>query len=406
MPRLVHSTPKYRLHRVSGQAVVTINGKDHYLGPWRSKASRVEFDRIISEWLANGRCLPVRQDDGPTITELIATYWTFAENYYVKNGRPSGVLAGIRIALGFLRDFYGHKCASEFGPLALKALQMRMVEAGQSRPYVNANVAHLKRVFKWAVAHELVPATVFQALATVPGLKAGRTTAREPEPIGPVDDAVVEFTLPHLPPVVADMVRLHALMGCRPGELCGIRPCDVDTSGDEWWYTPESHKTQHHGRERRIPIGPRAQEILRPYLLRASTSFCFSPVESRRREYDDMRQRRKSKVQPSQVNRNKRSPQRSPKDHYTKNSYRRAVARGCEKANRAAHQEQPDVPKEQVLVPHWHPNQLRHSVATTIRKRFGLEAAQTVLGHSKADVTQVYAERDYNLAARVMREIG
>jgi integrase len=54
----------------------------------------------------------------------------------------------------------------------------------------------------------------------------------------------------------------------------------------------------------------------------------------------------------------------------------------------------------------WCPLQLRHTAATTIRKRFGLEAAQTVLGHSKADVTQIYAERDYTLAARVAREVG
>ena len=58
------------------------------------------------------------------------------------------------------------------------------------------------------------------------------------------------------------------------------------------------------------------------------------------------------------------------------------------------------------LVPIWTPNQLRHSRATEIRSRFGLEAAQTVLGHSEADVTQIYAERDFELAARIMREIG
>jgi site-specific recombinase XerC len=49
---------------------------------------------------------------------------------------------------------------------------------------------------------------------------------------------------------------------------------------------------------------------------------------------------------------------------------------------------------------------LRHSAATEIRKQFGLEAAQTVLGHSQANVTQVYAERDWQLAAEVMRKIG
>jgi integrase len=54
----------------------------------------------------------------------------------------------------------------------------------------------------------------------------------------------------------------------------------------------------------------------------------------------------------------------------------------------------------------WSPNQLRHAAATEIRRRFGLEAAQVVLGHSTADITQVYAERNQALAAQVIREIG
>ena len=41
-----------------------------------------------------------------------------------------------------------------------------------------------------------------------------------------------------------------------------------------------------------------------------------------------------------------------------------------------------------------------------IRRQFGLEAAQVALGHARADVTQVYAERDMALAAEVMRKIG
>ena len=58
------------------------------------------------------------------------------------------------------------------------------------------------------------------------------------------------------------------------------------------------------------------------------------------------------------------------------------------------------------LLPRWTPNRLRHSAATEIRRQFGLEAAQVVLGHSQANVTQIYAERDMNLAAEIMRKIG
>ncbi len=54
----------------------------------------------------------------------------------------------------------------------------------------------------------------------------------------------------------------------------------------------------------------------------------------------------------------------------------------------------------------WSPNQLRHSAATEIRGQFGLEAAQVISGHAKADVTQVYAERNMTLGAEVMRKLG
>jgi site-specific recombinase XerC len=54
----------------------------------------------------------------------------------------------------------------------------------------------------------------------------------------------------------------------------------------------------------------------------------------------------------------------------------------------------------------WSPNQLRHAAGTDVRRQYGLEAAQVILGHAKADVTQVYAERDQALAAEVMGKIG
>ncbi len=54
----------------------------------------------------------------------------------------------------------------------------------------------------------------------------------------------------------------------------------------------------------------------------------------------------------------------------------------------------------------WSPNQLRHTRATFIRERFGIEASQVVLGHADAGVTQIYAERDFAKAAEIMRQIG
>jgi len=92
MPRLVDATPKYRQHKASGQAVVTIQGHDFYLGPWDTKASKVEYDRIIGEWLAAGRRLPGRDRESSdlTIVELLARYKAFALQYYQRDGEATG----------------------------------------------------------------------------------------------------------------------------------------------------------------------------------------------------------------------------------------------------------------------------------------------------------------------------
>jgi len=50
---------------------------------------------------------------------------------------------------------------------------------------------------------------------------------------------------------------------------------------------------------------------------------------------------------------------------------------------------------------HWHPHHLRHNAATTARQAGGLETAQVFLGHSKADVTQLYAERAMGVAMKI-----
>ena len=186
MPRLSSSfVPKYRKHRPSGQAVVTIAGRDHYLGPYDTKASRLEYDRLIDEWLTAGRHPTVVSQDGLTITELVARYWRFAKGYYVKDGQSTGTTDAIKAACRFLIDRYGRTPAAEYGPLALKAVRQRMVDSELSRSYVNKLVAIICRIFRWAAVEQLVPVTVPQALAMVPGLPKGRTEAKETAPTYP-----------------------------------------------------------------------------------------------------------------------------------------------------------------------------------------------------------------------------
>lgn len=394
MPRLTQSLPKYRKHRASGQAIVTLGGRDHYLGPHGTQASRTLYDRLIAEWLANGRSEtdPQGGSTALTIVELASRYLEFAKGYYRKNGKCTGVVPGIKASLRYLIEWYAREPANEFGPVRLKALRERMVADGHSRRYVNDHVARIKRMFKWAAGEELIPETTYRGLALVEGLKRGRSEARETGPVLPVEDNAVERTLGALPEVLADMVRLQRLTGMRPAEVCLLRPTDQDRSGDVWVYRPPSHKTEHHGRDRCVYLGPRAQAILLHYLARDPESCCFQPRDSETRRRAKQHAERVTPI--DQGNRpgtnRKRKPSLAAGAQYNTSSYRRAIQRACDRAG----------------VPRWAPNRLRHAAATEVRAKFGLEAAQIVLGHAEADVTQVYAERDTAKGVEVARLIG
>ena len=224
-------------------------------------------------------------------------------------------------------------------------------------------------------------------------LKAGRTVAPEYDGVLPVDDEIVEKTLPHLPPIIADMVQVQRFAGFRPQDVRNLRGCDIDRSGDVWKYTPYTHKTKHRGKSRELAIGPRAQRILEPYLVeKAETpeAFLFSPADSVRLQRAEQRQNRKTKVQPSQVSRKKATPKTLPREQYSKDSYNRAIRRACEKLG----------------IEPWCPNQLRHSTGTDVRDKYGLDYAQAVMGHASAKTTEIYAKVAFEKAAEVMREIG
>jgi integrase len=291
-----------------------------------------------------------------------------------------------------VKELYSRIPAADFGPLALKATRQAMIDADHSRKYINKNIERIRRMFKWAAAEELLPASVPQSLSMLAGLRQGRTTARELPPVLPVDDAVVQATLPYLPEIVADMVRLQRLTGARPAEICMLRPRDLDRSGEVWFYRPESHKTEHFGKTRTILIGPKGQGILLRYLARDADACCFQPIDSeqkRRTERHDARQTPLSCGNRPGSNR-KAIPLRKVGSMYSTASYRRAINRACSRAGVAP----------------WAPNRLRHTTATEVRREFGLEAAQIMLGHSKADVTQVYAERDLSKGLEVAKRIG
>ncbi len=213
-------TPSYRLHKPTGKAVVTLDGKDHYLGKFDSAESRENYHRLIAEWLGSSKTAvsETSKTNASTLTvvEMIAAFWDHAQGHYRHaDGQPSEELGNFKAALRPLRELYGKSLAHDFGPLALRAVRSRMVDADLARTSINARVNRIRRVFRWAASVELVPVGVVHSLETVAGLQQGRTSAREPEPIGPVPLEVVEQTLPFLSRPVAAMVRLQLLTGMR-----------------------------------------------------------------------------------------------------------------------------------------------------------------------------------------------
>lgn len=418
-------TPSYRLHKPSGKAVVTLNGHDNYLGTHGTPESRAAYDKLISAWLANGRKLPQARaaepipDDGATVAEVVVLFLKHAERYYVKNGKPTHEVNGYRTALQPVVDLFAELPANDFSPTALRRCREWLAQRDLCRTYLNKQVNRIRHVFRWAVGQELVAPECLLKLQQVEGLKKGRVEdsieVRESDGVGPVEEAVVEATLPFLPRQLAAMVRLQLVAGMRPGEITSMRTTDVDRSGSVWLYRPSSHKTEHHDQERFVPLGPVAQDILRPFLKANPLAFLFSPREVQEERRAAARAARKTPLTPSQRARKpKRRPKRAPGNQYTTSSYYRAIIRACDHAFPPPSELQCMEPTEEQSrklkawrkAHRWHPNQLRHNFATRVRREHGLEAAQVLLGHSKADVTQIYAERNAALAVEVAGEIG
>ncbi|MEZ5990500.1 MAG: site-specific integrase [Planctomycetota bacterium] len=385
-------TPSYRLHKASGQAIVTLDGYMVYLGRFDSPESREKYERVIGEWKARGALPSSARSARRTLSvdDLIAGYWKHAELYYRKEGQPTGELACIRQAMRFLHRAYGSTAAEDFGPLALKACRAGMIVAGLCRTTINGAVGRIKRCFRWAVENEALPATVYEGLRAVPGLKRGRSEARDNAPVRPVTEADMRAVLPHVARQVAAMIELQWLTGMRPGEVVQMRTGDLDRSGDVWTYQPRRHKVEHHGIERGIPIGPQGLRLLRPFLKLDPEAPLFSPREAERERNRSRRKRRITKRWPSHARRRSGRSRRDLQEAYDTASYRRAVARGCEQAGIQA----------------WSPNQLRHAAATRIRAELGLEAASAVLGHRLVETTQIYAEVSARRARDVMQRMG
>lgn len=434
-----HEKPQMRrVVKGSGEyARARYGGREFFLGKWGTREAIAAYDALLLRILSGAATAdaqpqpastppdtplpagqtPERQPEAPqpaapapvpasiTVLEVADRYVDHCLEFYrMPNGKPGSTYDTAKQAARAVREFHDTP-ADTFGPRKLTAVLDLLVREKRPRKTCNRMAQAVRRMFKWAAAQELVPASVFDGLATVELLRRGRTAAAELPKVKPVDDATVDATLPFMSPLIADMVRIQRLTGCRPGELCIIRPADIDQSDAVWVYRPHCHKTAWRDKEREIYIGPRAQAILTKYLNRAPERYCFSPKQEEHERARRLRARRATPMTPSQRARKKKTNRgRAPSDHYTNASYRRAITRAVNRANRRRKREADGGRFERLE--NWAPNRLRHTVGTEVRRAEGLEAAQVILGHSHADVTQVYAESNRARGKEVMLRYG
>ena len=334
MPKLTKSYPKYRKHRASGQAVVTLAGSDHYLGKFDTPASRKKYDRLIAQWSCDGRPTQHIEPHEFTVAELISAFWRFAKQHYRRSdGTPTGTANRIKFPLRMLREHYGTTAVIDFGPLSLKHLQRAGIEAGHSRSYINDNIGRIQSVFKWGVSEEFFDESIYRRLMSVRPLQRGKSAAKETKPIQPVDQLTVEKTCLELNEVVADMVFVQLRTGARPGEICIMRPMDIDRSREVWVYWPNHHKTEHHGIEHAIAIGPDAQQVLAKYIDRAPSEYLFTPDEGLKAHLQCKAAERVTPASSGTKRCAKRAvPRKTLHESYSVASYRRAIHRACDRA--------------------------------------------------------------------------
>ena len=400
--------PTYRRH-ASGQARVTIAGKDYLLGPYGSKKSKELYDRLLGEYIASGRSrsFGAKPADELTVAVLLDRFKSYAKQRYGVDKR--GRYYQATLAMRPLLRLYASLPAKEFGVQQWKTVRQYVADgknvakpkAGKkprplvipSRKYVNSVMVRVNRIFRWAAGDgDCLPAEIANKLEKIAPLEIGETKARETDAVEPVADSVVEKTIEHLPKILADLVRVQRLIGCRPGEVCQLTPGMIDRTGDVWEVKLKHHKNAHRGQTRTLSIGPKAQAILLPYLLRGDDECLFRPMDVDKKRRAELSAARVTPLSCGNRPGSNRvsKPQRKPGKQYTTQSYSKAIKRVCEVHG----------------IEHWSPNQLRHTATTEARNELGLEHAAARAGHKDLETTLIYAKRSDELRKEAARRLG
>lgn len=426
--RVSGSMPQVRLHKASKQGLVRINGRPFYVGRYGTPEANARYIELMIEhcYLPGAAVSPAEPQpvavtpapepvtlpagdqplpDGLTVGEVCAMYLREIEAT-IREGRRSSKYEKALAATRAVRPL-ATMPAAEFGTRALLDVRKRLTatpatnrkpdERGNvptlCRRYINEVIGHVRRMFDWAVLHELVPSDRAAALAVVKPLRKGDDmNVRETKRRKPVKPSIVRATMPYMTPEVADLVWFIRLTGCRPSEAARMRPCRIfDRHKSVWRYVPKRHKTARMGKTRHVPIGPQAQAIVQAHVAgRGDRDYVFTPKRSvpPRKARDGV------------IAMEPRKPTAHARESFKKDGIMQAVRRAIARANKDRKK------KSLPPLPHWTPYQLRYTRLREIRKHGGREAARATAGHSRATMTDHYAPANWGRAAHFAAKHG
>ena len=266
---------------------------------------------------------------------------------------------------------------ADFDAYLLLQIQNGFVNAGYARRQCNRLTNFIVHIFKWGEVRRLVTPGKSVQLKAVEPVRAG--TAKDNEERMPVDDDVVERTLPFLLPIYQAFIRILRSTGARPSEICRMKVSDIDrTDPKTWVFRIRHHKTMRYNKRRVLAFGRKDQAVLAPYLEgKAPNAAVFSPKDAVRERKERDRSARKTPFTPSQLERDKnrkRHPKAKNNEHFDTHTVGIALRVSILKANRK-------LPPDQ-QIPHWTLYQLRHAFLTEKTEQFDENVAALLAGHS------------------------
>ena len=389
------STPTLRMSKDRDYACTYLKGKKIQLGRWGSPEADAKF-RQLQIQVCTDPTLGFLNQQGLTVDNLSLAYLDYAKEH-----DPSHY-HGIKTAVKIFMEGFAGQAANSLDSRHFVQLQKMYVQHGHTRTYCNMLMTYIRAMLKWGALRKLVSAVVFAEAKLVTGLKKGRTKAPEKKIRKDVPDEVINRTLPHLLPTLRSMVQLQRNTGMRPSEVFRMKAGEIDMENVVdgvviWLYVPGTHKNEWREDDyaRVIPLAKQEQDILTPRLVgKTDNDYIFSPKDTMKERYARDAAKRKSKIQPSQVQRKEcsaKKPKRKDRDCYDKNSYNRAINYAITAANKRL----PDNEK----IPLWTPYQLRHAAVTAITLATGsLDIARAFAGQKSLNTTVIYNHADLKIA--------